>query len=232
MKWNGPDYERGMTRWLVRYLKEQDIRETRFSREAGLGKGGSAARTFRKIKAGERHWSLIDLCKVAACFDKSPSAVMAEVERFCQAEGLLHPSRTAAKVIGMGLAGVENTPILVSTWRRLGTDFVLLDCDAAWKKAANDEIRWLIGLGSREIFEAYPQVSKTLERAWRNRHQASTAFWYHPTTSLARKVLGTAGGRKYLSATAVFVPPDMVVTHTRDLTEMQASDPLPQKQIE
>jgi hypothetical protein len=235
MKWNGSDYERGMTRWLVRYLKKQDIRETHFSREAGLGKGGSGARTFRKIKAGDRHWSLIDLCKVAAYFDKTPSEIMAEVERFFQAEGLLHPSRTVAKIIDMGLAGTDREPILISTWRQSGTDFVLVDCDAEWKRCAKGEIRWFIGLGSREIFEAYPEVSKTLQRAWQTRQQASTQFWYRPITELARKVLCTNSAKRYLSATAVFVPPDMVVTYTRDLTDVQAdakdSDPLPQKQI-
>ncbi len=221
MKWNGPDYERGMTGWLVRYLRKLDVRETHFSREAGLGKGGSGARTFRKIKAGERHWSLIDLCKVANYFDETPSAIMDKVERFCQAQGLLNPSQTAAKVIDMGLASSEKAPTLISTWRQAGDDFILVDCDAKWKKIAKGEIRWLIGLGSREIFATYPEVSQTLRRAWQTRHQASTAFWYRPTTRLAKKVLCTNSTKKYLSATAVFVPPDMVVTYTRDLTDDQ-----------
>jgi len=229
MKWNGPDYERGITRWLVSYLKRQDIKETHFSREAGLGKGGSDARTFRKIKAGDRHWSLIDLCKVAAYFDKTPSAIMAEVECFCQAEGALYPSRTAAKVIDMGLAGAENESILISTWRQSGSDFVLVDCDAQWKRVAKGEIRWLIGLRSREIFDAYPEVSRTLQRAWKTRQQAATQFWYRPVTKLAQKVLCTKSNRKYLSATAVFVPPDMVVVYTQDLTDVQESDSLPRR---
>lgn len=88
-----------------------------------------------------RYWSLIDLCKVAAYFDKTPSEIMAEVEHFCQAEGLLHPSRTVAKIIDMGLAGADREPILIFTRRQSATDFVLVDCDAEWKRCAKGEIR-------------------------------------------------------------------------------------------
>jgi len=37
------------------------------------------------------------------------------MERFCQAQGLLNPSQTAAKVIDMGLASSEKAPTLIST---------------------------------------------------------------------------------------------------------------------
>ena len=221
MRWSGPDYERVMTRWLVRHLKREGVRETHFSRQVGLGKGASGERTFRKIKEGKRHWSLIDLCKVADHLGESPSDLLARVERFYREEGLMHPSRAAANALGMGLAGAGRAPVLIATWRREGADFILVDCDAEWKKLAQGEIRWLIGLTSREIFEAYPQVTETLERVWQTRQESDTAFWYRPASRLARKVLGSDSARKYLSATATFVPPDMVVSYTRDLTEAE-----------
>ena len=77
-------YELAITQWLVKTLRESDIKETHFSREAGLGKGEMDARTFRKLKEGKRHWSMIDLCKLAGYFDIKPSEILSKVELFYQ----------------------------------------------------------------------------------------------------------------------------------------------------
>ena len=100
-----------ITQWLVKHLREKDIRETHFSRDAGLGKSEKDARTFRKLKEGKRHWSIVDLCKVAYYFNEAPSAILSKVEQFYQAEGIVHPEKAGEKIIGMGLARTSRRPI-------------------------------------------------------------------------------------------------------------------------
>ena len=216
---DGDAYEMAMTQWLVKHLRENDIRETHFSRDAGLGKSETDARTFRKLKEGKRHWSMVDLCKVSAYFNETPSAILSKVERFYREEGIVHPGKAGERIMGLGLAGEINTTHLISTWKKKGRAFFLKDCDPEWKKVTDGEINKLIGRTSKEIFPAYPEVTAALSKAWKEQNNVSMTLWYDIKTSLARKILQSEPRKRLLAVNATFVPPDSIVAYVKDITE-------------
>ena len=103
INWNDNEtYELAITQWLVKYLRENNIKETHFSRDAGLGKSETDARTFRKLKEGKRHWSITDLCKLAGYFNLTPSEVLGRIESFYKTEGVVIPGKTVERIIELG----------------------------------------------------------------------------------------------------------------------------------
>ena len=220
---NSDAYETAITQWLVKHLRENDIKETHFSREARLGKNETDARTFRKLKEGKRHWSIVDLCKVADYFDDTPSSILSKVEQFYHEEGIVHPEKAGDTIIGMGLTQDINTPHLISTWKKKGKAFVLVDCDPDWKKVTKGEINKIIGMASKEIFPAYPEVTVALEKAWREQSNVSMTLWYDIKTELAQKILQSEPRKRLLAVDAMFVPPDSIVAYVKDITSDETS---------
>ncbi len=215
-KWVPDDYETAITQWIIKMLKEKGIKETHFSRDAGLGKSETDARTFRKIKQGKRHWSIVDLCKVASYFNIDPSLVLSKVEKFYKTQGIVRPGETAEKIIGLGFSQNTESPVLISTWQKKGKTLVLTDCDPEWKKSTRGEFAMIIGMTSREIFPAYPEVTNTLQKALKNQGEASTTVLYRLKTGFEKKILQDDVDEKLVSLKATFVPPDLVVAYTKD----------------
>ncbi len=230
LKWNSEEYELAITQWVVKTLKELGIKETRFSRDACLGKSETDARTFRKIKQGKRHWSMADLCKLATYFEESPSSVLKKIEKLYKTEGIALPGRTAEKIISMGLNQNKDSPTLISTWQKKGKLFILTDCDPEWKKSAQGEINLIIGMSSKEIFSEYPEITTTLESAWRKKGGEAIKLWYTLKTRLVKKVLLSDKDKKFISLNAIFVPPDSIVAYAKDVTFNDKVDKNPDKQ--
>lgn len=195
------------------------IKETHFSRNAGLGKSETDARTFRKIKEGKRRWSMVDLCKIAGFFGETPASVLEKVETFFQAEGIVRTGITAEKIFSMGFAGKKKGEPLISTWQKTGKNYELIDCDPGWKKSTGGEFSMIIGMNSRDIFQPYPEVTKLLEDAWKTRGVSTLHVWYgrQKKTSLATGESEIT--KKWLIAVeAIFAPPDFVVAYVKDVT--------------
>lgn len=207
MEWNNGDaYEIAITQWLVRHLRDHDIRETHFSRDAGLGRMEKDARTFRKIKEGKRHWSMIDLCKLAGYFNVRPSEILARVEAFAETEGIVIPGKTVERIIELGFSLVES-PTLISTWQRKGKSFVFLDCDPEWKIASSNLIQRVIGMSSKQIFPHNPEITEAFENVWQMKGECRISAQYGRTGETALM----------LTVNARFVPPNFIVAYTEKI---------------
>lgn len=220
-KWNSEEYEIAITQWIIRRLREMGIRETHFSRNAGLGKSETDARTFRKIKEGKRRWSVVDLCKVAGFFNETPAAILKQVETFYASEGIVRPGITAEKIFSMGFAGKKKGGPLISTWKKKGKTFALVDCDPEWKKATGGSFSMIMGMNSSDIFKPYPEVTALFEDAFKKNGVSSLHVWYG-----RRKRINLPSGetetteRWLIFIEAVFVPPDGVVVYAKDVTSV------------
>ncbi len=213
-------YEAAITQWVIHQLQERGIRETHFSRRAGLGKNETDGRTFRKIKQGKRRWSLTDICKAASFFDLTPASLLARVETFYHEYGIMRPE-SVEKIMSSGVdAGSGQSP-LISTWQKKGKNFLLIDTDPAWRQAAREELAVIIGKSSRDIFRQYPAVTKVIEEAWKKGSQASTRVAYTIKTGLEKKLLASEAAMSHLEfrLTAVFVPSEQVVVYAHPLAE-------------
>lgn len=219
IKWNdGEAYELAITQWLVKTLRENRIRETHFSREAGLGKSETDARTFRKLKEGKRHWSVIDLCKLAGYFEITPSEVLARVERFYREEGIVIPGKTVEKIIELGFTQEKNPPTLISTWKKKGRGFFFLDCDPDWKKTAAGIIPRIIGMSSKQIFPTYPEVTESFDKAWNSRGEDRIEIKYITKRKSHQSGDERLQEHRMLKVHSKFVPPDFIVVDVDDIT--------------
>lgn len=208
---NGDFYEMAITQWLVRYLRENNIKETRFSREAGLGKNDRDARTFRKIKEGKRHWSMIDLCKLAGYFGIRPSEVLEQVETFVRKKGVVIPGKTVERIIDLGFSAVDS-PTLISTWQKKGKSFVFLDCDPDWKRVSSNMLQRVIGMTSKQIFPDNHEVTEAFEQAWEKKGESKITVVYGRPAGNGQMEQAESGGR-LLTMDARFVPPNHIVAY-------------------
>ncbi len=220
IKWNHSDeYEMAIIQWLVKYLKEKEIKETHFSRDAGLGKSDTDARTFRKLKEGNRHWSIIDICKLANYFDESPSAILSRVEDFYEKEGIVIPGKTVERLLELGFTQDKNPPTLISTWQKKGKSFFFMDCDPDWKKVAASVIQRIVGMNSKQIFPYYPEVTESFERAWKLKGEDKITIEYQSKSNIEKKLLKSNDEKRMLMLNAKFVPPNYVVAYVDDITK-------------
>ncbi|MBU2513594.1 hypothetical protein KJ966_19810 [bacterium] len=221
IKWNHSDeYELAITQWLIKYLKEKDIKETHFSRDAGLGKSDTDARTFRKLKEGNRHWSIIDICKLANYFDESPSVILSRVEEFYENEGIVIPGKTVERILDLGFNQDKNPPTLISTWQKKGKSFIFMDCDPDWKKVATNVIQRIVGMNSKQIFPYYPEVTESFERAWKLKGEDKISIEYQTKSNIEKALLKSDDEQRMLRINSKFVPPDYVVAYVDDITEL------------
>ncbi len=217
IKWNDSEtYEIAITQWLVKTLQEKEVKETHFSREAGLGKRETDARTFRKLKEGKRHWSIIDLCKLAGYFGLRPSVVLSQVESFFENEGIVIPGKTVEKVIELGFSEKDSST-LISTWKKKGKGFFFLDCDPSWKKEASEIIPRIIGMNSKQIFPYHPEITESFQKAWDRKGEDKIEIEYGKNVKI--KTDSKTGTKlRFLGINSKFVPPDFIVVYVDDMS--------------
>ncbi|HEV8371001.1 MAG TPA: PAS domain S-box protein [Pyrinomonadaceae bacterium] len=102
------------------------------------------------------------------------------------------------------------TPVPIFSWRRVQNDFVLVDYNNAADRMTGHGIIDLIGLRASHLYVNTPEVLKYMESCFKQKKtiQKSGEF----------RLLST-GELKHLDVRFVFVPPDLVMIHTEDITE-------------
>ena len=116
-------------------------------------------------------------------------------------------------------AQYRGIPVPTYTWQKVGEDFVLMDHNAAAEAITLGHIAEYVGKTAREMYgDMMPEVLDEF-----------TSCFIKKTT-LRREMLypmRSTGETKYLAVSYVFVPPDLVMVHTEDITERkQAEDML------
>ena len=112
-------------------------------------------------------------------------------------------------------AQYKGIPVPTLTWRRTETDFVLADFNGATEKITQNRIRDFLGTKAREFFDHSPEVLKNINRCF---HEKTT---FHHESLYCLK---TTGESKHFDFSYVFVPPDMVMVHSRDVTEQRQAE--------
>jgi len=112
-------------------------------------------------------------------------------------------------------AQYKGIPIPTLTLRRTGGDFVLADFNGATEKITQNKISDYLGTKASEFFDNSPEVLKNINRCFNEK----TTFQHE---TLHR--LKTTGESKHFDFSYVFVPPDMVMVHSRDVTEQRQAE--------
>jgi len=111
-------------------------------------------------------------------------------------------------------AQYKGIPVPTYTWQRSGDDFVLIDYNDAAVEITQGGVTGFIGKLASDMYRAHPQVLADFEQCYREQTIVNREVTYEfvTTTRLTD-----------LSIRYVFVPPDLVMVHTEDITERKRS---------
>ena len=128
-------------------------------------------------------------------------------ERAAQQEILASKERYEAQFRGL--------PVPTYAWQRRGDDLVLIDSNDAGREISNDGITAMFGITADELYADDPEIRLDLERCYSTGRSITRDMRYR---------MRSTDEEKDLVVTHVFIPPDIVLTHTLDVTERVASE--------
>jgi PAS domain S-box-containing protein len=112
-------------------------------------------------------------------------------------------------------AQYRGMPVPTYSWKWNGDDFVLVDCNDAAIEITNGGIKDFIGKAAREMYAEMPEILEAFRSCFTEKTSIQREMLY---------TLRTTGETKYLTVTYVYVPPDLVMVHTEDITERREAE--------
>jgi PAS domain S-box-containing protein len=161
-------------------------------------------------KNGEIMWGNLT-ASVIRIDGKMPfiSAMVEDITERKFAEASLRESEERFK------AQYKGIPVPTLTWRRTKGDFLLADFNDATEKITQNKIRDYLGTKANEFFDHSPEVLKNIKRCFNEKTTFHHEMLYR---------LKTTGESRHFDFSYVFVPPDMVMVHSRDVTEQRQAE--------
>jgi PAS domain S-box-containing protein len=113
-------------------------------------------------------------------------------------------------------AQFKGFPIPTYVWKNVGGDFVLIDYNNAAHKFTEGKINQFLGI---KFSEMYPDKSDSIPidlwSSFNNKKEVNREITYY---------LQTTGEKKELNVHYSYIPPDLVVIHTEDITERKNAE--------
>ena len=135
---------------------------------------------------------------------KTNRQLQREIFEHQRAEGSLREARARVR------AQYKGIPIPTYSWRRVGSDFVLVDYNQAAEKSSQGRIAKFMSKPASEVFKDRPQVLADFARCFQEK------------TRLVREApyrLVTTGEMRYFVTTYNFAPPNVIIVYIQDTTE-------------
>ncbi|HSJ57100.1 MAG TPA: PAS domain S-box protein [Anaerolineae bacterium] len=107
-------------------------------------------------------------------------------------------------------AQYKGLPIPVYSWRKAGDDFCLEDYNHAAAEITQGRVVDLLGTRLSELYSDEPDIIAEMWRCYREQRSFRREMLYHYRSVDATRLLAVSYG---------FVPPDLVLVHTEDVTE-------------
>ena len=107
-------------------------------------------------------------------------------------------------------AQYKGIPVPTYTWQRIGEGLVLVDYNDAAMAITQGHVASFVGKKDSAMYQSRPDILEDLSRCFTER------------TSICREMLYeymSTGETKHLAVSYAFVPPDLVLVHTEDITE-------------
>jgi PAS domain S-box-containing protein len=107
-------------------------------------------------------------------------------------------------------AQYKSIPIPTYTWQRVGEDFILISYNDAAKAITDGNVADFVGMTAVEMFRDRPDIIEEVSRCFAGK------------THIEREMVYTfkvTGESKHLAVKYAFVPPDLVLVHTEDITD-------------
>lgn len=133
------------------------------------------------------------------------TAILRDVTNVKQAEAAQNHSEERVQAQFKGL------PIPTYVWQRKESDFILVDYNTAAIKFTRGNVEKFLGAKLSKIFSDAPEVKEDFERCYSEKKRSSRV--------LSSYRLRTTNEEKEMIFNYIFVPPDLVMLHTEDITE-------------
>ena len=133
-----------------------------------------------------------------------------ENRRRKQAEQALRTSRQRFE------AQFRGVPVPTYTWQRQGEDFRLVDFNDAAERWTEGRISTLKGKTAAQLYKTNrPDIFADIHKCFNEKINIHTNYWY--------EVLST-GLNRYVDVTYAYIPHDVVLIHTNDMTERKIAE--------
>ena len=107
-------------------------------------------------------------------------------------------------------AQYKGIPIPTYTLQKTGDDFIFVDYNRAADEVSRHKIGRFVGSHANEFFQGQPEVLDNIRRCFEQRTTVRHGSIFQ---------LKTKNSIRHLDVTYVFVPPDFVMIHSRDITD-------------
>jgi PAS domain S-box-containing protein len=107
------------------------------------------------------------------------------------------------------------TPVATYTWRNTGQDFELIDYNDAAEEFTNGHIVEFLGRSVTDMYAHAPDVLEDFKRCFNEQQAIKREMVY-------RSLISGKVGR--FSVNYVYIPPDLVMVHTEDITERKRKE--------
>jgi PAS domain S-box-containing protein len=112
-------------------------------------------------------------------------------------------------------AQYKGLPLPTYSWRRVDGDFVLADYNDAALEITKGKVQQSVGRRASEMYAHRPDIVEDFRRCFEERTVLRREMDYR---------FGGTGESRHLDTTYVFVPPDMVMVYTEDITERKRAE--------
>lgn len=108
-------------------------------------------------------------------------------------------------------AQFKGIPVPTYSWKKVDDDFELIDYNDAAMEITRNEIKKMIGVKAKDLYRDKPEILKDLWQCFNKKTIINKEMLYQYQTT---------GESKYLSVRYAYVPTDLVIVHTEDITEI------------
>ncbi len=107
-------------------------------------------------------------------------------------------------------AQFKGIPVPTYIWQNKEDDFLLIDYNDAAERITNGRIAEYLGMRASEMFKKIPEILLDLDKCRRTRESIEKEVHYY---------FEFLGAWKHLSVKYAYVPPDLIILHTEDITK-------------
>jgi PAS domain S-box-containing protein len=112
-------------------------------------------------------------------------------------------------------AQYKGIPVPTYTWQRVGDDFVLVGYNDAADTITQGNVADFVGTTATEMYRDTPEIIEELSRCFGKKTAIEREMVYE---------FKVTGESKHLAVKYAFVPPDLVLVHTEDITDRKRGE--------
>lgn len=202
-------------RRMFDFVHPDDLHAAQKGLAEALGQPEASGQATFRFRHKDGSWCWLESTGRNLLHDPAVGGILAnsrDVTARVQAEEKLRESEMRFKAQYKGL------PLPIYTWQKVGDDFQLLDYNHAADEITGGQVARLLGARASELYADTPPILEEMDVCYSQRRSLRREMFYHfQSTSAVR----------HLSVSYAFVPPDLVLVHTEDITErVQAEEAL------